>query len=164
MKIALSTDHAGFEALRQLESFLTKQGHECVNFGPKVFDETDDYPDFIMPAAQAVGRGECEMGIIMGSSGQGEAMTANRVKQVRCALYYGPVKASGAMDVEGTMAQDDYEILRLSKQHNNANMLSLAARFLSQKDIEQAVTIWLKTPFEGVERHARRIKKIDELR
>lgn len=163
MKIALSTDHAGFEDVHSLAKFLTDKGHECVNFGPTVFDEADDYPDFIFPAARAVANGECELGIIWGGSGQGEAMVANRVKGVRCAVFYGPVQATRAINAEGDAAKDEFEVLRLSRDHNNANMLSLAARFLNQEDIEKAVTIWLETPFTGVERHARRIKKIDEL-
>lgn len=162
MKIALSTDHAGFEQLKLLQEFLTAQGHECVNFGPQEFDAEDDYPDFIFPAAKAIAGGECEAGIIMGGSGQGEAMTANRVKGIRCAVYYGPAKAVGAIDASGGEAADDYEILRLSREHNNANVLSLAARFVSQQEIEQAVTIWLKETFSGAERHARRIAKLDE--
>lgn len=162
MKIALTTDHAGFEQLQKLQSFLEAMGHQCVNYGPESYDDTDDYPDFIVPAAQAVASGECEMGIIMGGSGQGEAMAANRVRGVRCAVYYGPAKAKAALSVEGEPASDDYEILRLSRQHNNANVLSLAARFLDQPQIEQAATLWLSTDFSGVERHARRIKKLDE--
>lgn len=161
MKIALSTDHAGFEKLKQLKEFLSSAGHECVNYGPKSFDSDDDYPDFIRPAAEAVSNGECEVGIIFGGSGQGEAMTANRVAGVRCAVYYGTAKAAEALDVSGHSAADEYEILRLSRQHNNANMLSLAGRFLSNENIELAVSIWLNTPFSEDERHIRRIAKID---
>lgn len=161
MKIALSTDHAGLELLARLEEFLTAQGHECVNFGPKGFDADDDYPDFIFPAAQAVANGECEVGIIMGGSGQGEAMAANRVRGVRCALFYGPVAPKTAIDAEGDKSDDPYEILRLSREHNLANMLSLAARFLSWEEIEKAVTTWLATPQGDVERHVRRVQKLD---
>lgn len=161
MKIALSTDHAGFEKLKQLKEFLSDAGHECVNFGPKSYDSEDDYPDFIRPAAEAVAKGECEVGIIFGGSGQGEAMTANRVKGVRCAVYYGAAKAVEAVDAGGHSAADEYEILRLSRQHNNANMLSLAGRFLNNDSIELAVSIWLNTPFTSEERHSRRIAKID---
>src|SRR5438105_758271 len=107
MKIALSTDHAGFEALKTLKDFLESQGHECLDLGPKAFEPDDDYPDLIFPAAQALANGEAERGIIMGSSGQGEAMTANRVKGVRCALYYGPAKPPGAVDVDGKTAEDE---------------------------------------------------------
>lgn len=161
MKIALSTDHAGFEKLKQLKEFLDSAGHNCVNYGPKSYDSNDDYPGFIRPAAEAVASGKCEVGIIFGGSGQGEAMTANRVAGVRCAIYYGPAKAVEALDVSGHNASDEYEILRLSRQHNNANMLSLAGRFLNNKNIELAVSIWLNTPFSDEERHTRRIAKID---
>jgi ribose 5-phosphate isomerase B len=161
MKIALSTDHAGFDQLKSLEEFLTGKGYECINYGPKEFDADDDYPDFIFPAAAAVANGECDFGIIMGGSGQGEAMAANRVNGVRCMVYYGPAKAVGAVDAEGKESADDYEILRLSKQHNNANMISFAARFVSQAEIEKAVGIWLDEPFSGADRHDRRIRKLD---
>lgn len=161
MKIALSTDHAGLSLLKNLEAYLVSQGHECVNFGPQTFDEADDYPDFIRPAAEAVASGKCHMGVIMGGSGQGEAMVANRIMGVRAALYYGPTPTVAAIDAEGTQAEDQFEIIRLSRQHNNANVLSLAARFLNQSEINKAVDLWLATPFSGIERHQRRINKID---
>lgn len=154
MKIALSTDHAGFEATRHLQEFLTKKGYECAYFGPEVANPEDDYPDFIKGAARAVAEGECAAGIIFGGSGQGEAIVANRFRGVRCGVYYG-----SARRLDGT--GDKYEILRLNKQHNDANMLSLAARFLDQHEIEQAVTVWLETPFSEDGRHVRRINKID---
>lgn len=162
MKIALSTDHAGFEQLKKLKDFLTAKGHVCVDYGPKEFDAEDDYPDFIFPAAEAVANGGCEAGIIMGGSGQGEAMAANRVKGVRCMVYYGPAKAVGAIDAGGGEAADDYEILRLSREHNNANMISFAARFVSQDEIEKAAELWLSEGFSGAERHSRRIAKLDK--
>jgi ribose 5-phosphate isomerase B len=162
MKIVLSTDHAGIEQLRQLETFLLERGYECVNVGPKELNPDDDYPDFMFPAAKAVAAGEYDCGIIMGGSGQGEAMAANRVQGVRCAVYYGPAQATAAVDADGAAATDEYEILRLSRQHNNANMLSLAARFLTSEQIEKAVTTWLGTEFGGIERHARRIAKLDQ--
>jgi ribose 5-phosphate isomerase B len=163
MKIALSTDHAGFEDLPKLQAFLEQKGHECVNFGPKTLDMSDDYPDFIFPAALAVANGECELGIIWGGSGQGEAIVANRVKGVRCVVYYGPATAKRAINAEGDVAQDDLEILRLAREHNNSNMLSLGARFLDQSDVETAVSVWLSVPYTGADRHARRIQKIDGL-
>jgi len=162
MKIALSTDHAGLDQLTALQAFLEQQGHECANYGPKAFDANDDYPDYIFPAAHAVASGEYEVAIIMGGSGQGEAMAANRVKGVRAAVYYGPATPAGAIDAKGGAASDEFEILRLSRQHNNANVLSLAARFLDQQAIRAAVTLWLETAFTGEERHARRIRKLDE--
>ena len=163
MKIALSTDHAGMEQLRQLREFLGSLGHECLDFGPKEFVATDDYPDYIHPAAEAVANGEAEMGIIMGGSGQGEAMVANKVSGVRCAIYYGIALPVEAIDANGTAAADEYEIIRLSRHHNNANMLSIAARFVPKPEIEKVVQLWLETPFGGEERHVRRIAKIDQL-
>lgn len=162
MKIALTTDHTGLELLKHLEEFLTGQGHECVNFGPKVLDQGDDYPDFIFPAARAVADGQCDLGIIMGGSGQGEAMAANRVKGVRCALFYGPATAKEAINAEGDSAKDNYEILRLTRQHNLANVLSIGARFVDWEELARAVTIWLETPAGDVERHVRRAHKLDQ--
>ncbi len=161
MKIALSTDHAGFEAVQKLQTFLEAKGHECVTFKPEQYNQDDDYPDFIKPAAEAVASGSCQLGIIFGGSGQGEAMAANRVKGVRCGVYYGPEMPVGPIDAEGDRAHDQYEILRLNRQHNDANMLSLAGRFLTQEAVETAVTIWLETPFSGLERHQRRNNKLD---
>lgn len=163
MRIALSTDHAGYEDLQKLSDMLTAEGHTCVQFGPKQLDPADDYPDFIFPAAHAVADGDCEVGIIYGGSGQGEAMVANRVKGVRCAVYYGPAIATKPIDATGQEAQDTYEILRLSRRHNNANVLSLGARFLSWPDVQQAVKIWLGTEFLHEARHERRVRKIDSL-
>ena len=132
-----------------------------MDFGPKTLDIADDYPDFMFPAARAVANGECEVGIIMGGSGQGEAMAVNRIKGVRCTVFYGPAIAKTAVDAEGNKSEDPYEILKLSRQHNHANMLSLSARFLSLDEMKQAVKIWLETPYSGEERHARRVKKLD---
>jgi len=159
MKIAISTDHAGFEQLRELKIFLEDKGYECVDFGPAQFDANDDYPDFIKPAAEAVASGECERGIIFGGSGQGEAMAANRIKGVRCGIYYGPVIPDSDM---GEGAKDGLEIIRLNREHNDANMLSIGARFIGKAAIEEAVALWLDTPFdENQHRHVRRIKKLD---
>ncbi len=163
MKLALSTDHAGFLQLHKLQEFLVAQGYNCINFGPVTLDPADDYPDFIFPAAQAVANDQCEAGIIWGGSGQGEAMAANRVKGVRCAVYYGPAIAKEAIDADGTAAADDHEILRLTRQHNHANMLSLGARFLTFDEAKQAVTIWLETSSSDAPRHARRVAKLDQL-
>ena len=163
MKIALATDHAGFEQLKQLQDYLEDLGHECRNFGPDKLTPEDDYPDFIIPAAQAVASGECEMGLIMGGSGQGEAMAANRIKGARCAVFYGPAVARKVVDAEGHTSSNPYEIIKLSRQHNNANMLSLAARFVALEDMKEAVKLWLETAFSGEERHQRRNQKLDEV-
>jgi ribose 5-phosphate isomerase B len=162
MKIALATDHTGLEQIKQLQAYLESLGHSCHNFGPQEFLPDDDYPDFIRPAAEAVGSGEYERGIIIGGSGQGEAMVANRVEGVRCAVFYGPVVPLRAVDAKGRQSRDPYEIVRLSRQHNNANILSIAARFVDLEDMKQVVNLWLKTEFSGEERHRRRIEKIDQ--
>jgi ribose 5-phosphate isomerase B len=162
VKIAVTTDHAGYEALKELKTYLESLGHECVDYGPKQFNVEDDYPSLIFPAARAVASGECERGIILGGSGQGEAMVANRVQGVRCALFYGLAVAKVAVDADGLQSTDPYEIVKLSRQHNDSNVLSLSARFLTQDEMKQAVKIWLETSFSGAERHARRVRKIDE--
>jgi ribose 5-phosphate isomerase B len=163
MKIAITTDHTGLENVKELTVFLESLGHECIQFGPKTFEPYDDYPDFIFPAAQAIADGTCEVGIIMGGSGQGEAMAANRIKGVRAAVFYGPVVAKVAINIEGTMSDDPYEIVKLSRQHNNANVLSLSARFLAMDEMKQASKIWLETPTTDVQRHLRRIEKLDTI-
>lgn len=163
MKIAITTDHAGFEALKELKTYLESLGHECIDYGPTVFDAEDDYPEFMFPAARAVAAGECERGVIMGGSGQGEAMAANRIAGVRAALFYGPVTAKAAVDADGTLSDDPYEIVKLSRQHNDANVLSLSGRFLTLDEMKTALKLWLETPFNGAERHARRIRKLDEV-
>lgn len=163
MKIAITTDHAGFEALKELKTYLESLGHECIDYGPTVFDAEDDYPEFMFPAARAVAAGECERGVIMGGSGQGEAMAANRIAGVRAALFYGPVTAKAAVDADGTLSDDPYEIVKLSRQHNDANVLSLSGRFLTLDEMKTALKLWLETPFSGAERHTRRIRKLDEV-
>jgi len=160
--IALSTDHAGLEQLKDLQEFLEDLGHECRNFGPTSLKPDDDYPDYIFPAAKAIASGECQMGVILGGSGQGEAMAANRVKGVRCAVFYGPAVPRKVVDVEGHISHDPYEIVKLSRVHNDANMLSLAARFVSLADMKHVVKLWLDTQFKDEERHRRRIEKLDK--
>lgn len=162
MKLALTTDHAGYENLKQLKAWLESQGHNCLDFGPQSFDVDDDYPDFMFPAAKAVASGECEAGIILGGSGQGEAMAANRIKGVRCTLFYSPAIAKEPIDAEGNMSDDPYEILKLSRQHNHANVLSLSSRFLSLEEMKRAIEVWLSTPYSDAERHARRVAKLDQ--
>lgn len=162
MTIALATDHAGFEQLKELQAFLQSLGHETLNFGPKSFNPDDDYPDFIMPAAKAVAEGKCQFGIILGGSGQGEAMAANRIKGVRCGLFYSVATPRGVVDASGRVSRDPYEIVRLSREHNNANMLSLAARFVNLNEMKQVIKLWLETAFSQADRHQRRIEKLDK--
>ena len=143
--IYLASDHAGFELKKEIISFLTHNPIEFDDLGPYTYDESDDYPDFIIPAAQKVGeRPDENLAIIIGGSGQGEAIAANKVKGVRAALYYGGPK----------------EIISLSKTHNNTNILSLGARFINKEEAVEAVKLWLETRFSYDEKHARRIDKI----
>ena len=162
MTIALATDHAGFEQLKELEAFLESLGHKCHNFGPVTLKPDDDYPDFIFPAAKTVASGGCEWGIIIGRSGQGEAMAANRVKGVRCAVYYGPAVSRKVVDAHGRTSHDPLEIIRLSRAHNDSNMLSLGASFVTLEDMKNVIKLWLETPFSGENRHERRNQKLDE--
>ena len=141
MKIALASDHAGFRSKGMLAEWLREQGHDVVDFGTHS-EEPVDYPDFIGPAAHAVAAGECERGIVLGGSGNGEAMAANRVRGVRCALCYSE------------------ETARLARAHNDANMISLGQRLLSEDLARAIVATWLREPFEGG-RHVGRIRKLD---
>lgn len=146
MTISIASDHAGFELKEYLKKQLTKQGIRCLDFGAFSYKKTDDYPDFIIPLAKRVGSDpKNNRGIILGWSGQGEAIAANRIKGVRAALFYG-----------GTP-----EIIKLSRTHNDANILSLGAGFVSKSQALKVITLWLDTPFLNVARHKRRIKKID---
>lgn len=163
MNIALSTDHAGFEAVGKLKTYIESLGHTVKYFGPSEFDANDDYPELIARAARSVAVGESDLGIILGGSGQGEAMAANRFKGVRAAVFYGPVVAKTAVDAEGNTSNDPYEIVKLSRQHNNANILSLSGRFLSEEEMQQAINIWLETPDASADRHIRRIQQLDEI-
>lgn len=145
MKIYIGTDHAGFELKESLVLFLRGLGHEVEDMGAHSFEALDDYPDFIRPVAEAVAINPLSRGIILGGSGQGEAMCANRVHGVRAAVYYG-----GAVD-----------IVILSREHNDANILSFGARFIEEDEAKEVVRVWLETPFSTDEKHARRIKKLD---
>lgn len=162
MTIAIASDHAGYQHLKQLESFLESLGHSVLDFGPKTINPDDDYPDFIRPAATAVASGQCERAVILGGSGQGEAIVANRLKGVRCAVFYGPAVAHKETDAKGHISHDPYEIIRLSRRHNDSNVLSIGARFVSAQEMKNVVKLWLSTPFSGEEHHKRRLKKVDE--
>ncbi|MFZ2831915.1 MAG: RpiB/LacA/LacB family sugar-phosphate isomerase [Minisyncoccia bacterium] len=148
MKIFIGTDHAGFELKEALLPYLRSKGHDVEDMGAYSYDALDDYPDFIRPVAEAVARDPEARGIILGGSGQGEAICANRVKGVRAALYYaGP-----------------FDIAVLSREHNNANILSLGARFVEEEEAREVIRVWLETPFSGEEKHLRRINKLDATR
>ncbi|GAC1498515.1 MAG: ribose-5-phosphate isomerase [Candidatus Saccharimonadales bacterium] len=162
MKIALSTDHAGFDSIEPLKDYINELGYDYQYFGPENLNIDDDYPDFIFPAARAVSSNQCQAAIILGGSGQGEAMAANRIQGVRCTVFYSPAIALSPIDAEGRQSDDAYEILRLSRQHNHANVLSLSGRFLSIEEIKIAIRVWLETPYSDNQRHVRRVSKLDE--
>jgi len=145
--IYLATDHAGFELKAKIKEYLIKKGYEVEDFGAKTLDEDDDYPDFISQAAEAVSKNSDAKAIILGGSGQGEAMVANKFPNIRAAVYYG-----GQANMPS-----------LTREHNNANVLSLGARFISEEDAIDAVKLFLETPFSNGERHIRRIEKIKQL-
>jgi ribose 5-phosphate isomerase B len=155
MKIFIGTDHAGFGLKEILVSYLQKQGHEVIDKGAFSYDEHDDYPDFVIPVAQEVSKNpDGVRGIILGATGQGEAITANKFPHVRAVVYYG--KAECVVDYES-------DIILRSREHNNANVLSLGARYLKEDEIIQEVVLWLNTPFNQDERHVRRLAKIDKI-
>jgi ribose 5-phosphate isomerase B len=142
VKISIGSDHAGFAYKERIKKYLSELGHEVTDFGTHS-DESCDYPLYIRPAAEAVARGEAERGIVLGGSGNGEAMVANRVRGVRCALCWNTESA------------------RLGRSHNNANMISLGQRMVTEETALEIVRVWLETPFDGG-RHERRIRMIDE--
>src|SRR5512132_1893212 len=141
MKISLGSDHAGFRYKEKVKELLASLGHEVKDCGTFSEDPVD-YPLFIRPAAEAVARGECERGIVLGGSGNGEAMAANRLKTIRCAVCW------------------NQESARLARQHNDANMISLGQRMMSEAEALEIVRVWLETDFEGG-RHLRRIELLD---
>jgi len=142
MKISIGSDHAGFKYKEEIKRFLNALGHRVTDYGTSS-ESAVDYPLFVRPPALAVARGEADRGIVLGGSGNGEAMVANRVKGIRCAVCWNAESA------------------RLARQHNDANMISLGQRMMSQEQALEIVRVWLDTPFEGG-RHARRIQMIDE--
>ena len=141
MKIAIGSDHAGFDYKEKIRALLESLGHEVADFGTRS-PEPVDYPLFIRPVAEAVVRGEFQRGVVLGGSGNGEAIVANRVKGVRCAVCWNSESA------------------RLGRQHNDANVISLGQRMMSLDTALEIVRIWLDTPFEGG-RHQKRIELLD---
>jgi ribose 5-phosphate isomerase B len=141
VRIAIGSDHAGFRYKEMIKRALVERGHGVDDFGTSS-PEPVDYPAFIRPVAEAVGRGEYERGIVLGGSGNGEAIVANRVRGVRCTLCWNAESA------------------RLARSHNDANVLALGERLLTPEAAIEIVDVWLRTPFDGG-RHARRIAQID---
>ena len=146
MKVYIASDHAGFEMKRELKPFLKENGFDVTDLGPKEYTHDDDYPDYISKVAEKVGKELLSQGIVIGWTGQGEAVVANRFSGVRCAVFYCGPK----------------HVLTLSREHNDANVLSLGANFLTTQEAKEAVLLWLRTEFTYDERHIRRIKKIEK--
>lgn len=146
MKVFIASDHAGYHLKRQLKQYLAVKGYEVEDCGALELDNEDDYPDFIIPCAKKVANETGSLGIVIGGSGNGEAIAANKVKGIRAAVYNGGKP----------------EIGRLAKEHNNANVLSLGARFISEDEAKKAITLWLDATFEGG-RHEKRLEKISKL-
>ncbi len=144
--IYLASDHAGFELKNTIIEHLKGLDMEVEDCGAHTFDQNDDYPDFCHPCAVKVAENPGSMGIVLGMSGNGEAIVANKVKGIRAAHYYGGHE----------------ELVKLAREHNNANMLALGAKFMSPEEVERAVDLFIETGFEGG-RHQRRIEKIDKL-
>ncbi|MEK9772015.1 MAG: ribose-5-phosphate isomerase [Opitutae bacterium] len=142
MKIALGTDHAGYEYKEAVKTHLQSLGHEVQDFGTFSHDSVD-YPEFVRPAAESVAEGLCDLGVVFGGSGNGEAMAANKVKGVRCALCWSE------------------ETARLAKEHNNANVLSIGQRQISEELTIKIIDAWMNARFEGG-RHIRRIEMLDK--
>jgi ribose 5-phosphate isomerase B len=141
MRIAIASDHAGYRYKAMFADRLRALGHQVIDFGA-FSEDAVDYPDFIRPAAEAVAAGRADRGIVLGGSGNGEAMAANRVRGVRCALCWNDESA------------------RLARSHNDANMLSIGQRLITESQALSILDVWLTTPFEGG-RHERRIAKLD---
>lgn len=147
MKIYLGADHAGFKLKEDIRHFLVETGYEVADLGPNREVPDDDYPDYIRPVAERVAHEKGAVGVVFGGSGEGEAMVANRFSGVRAAVWYG---------------KND-RIVALSREHNDANILSVGARFVSTEEAKHAIQLWLTTPFTYEPRHERRIDKIDNI-
>lgn len=141
MRVHIATDHAAFELKNYLVARLTEAGHEVVDHGADTYEPLDDYPELVIPAAEAVSA-ESGIGIVLGGSGNGEQMAANKVKGIRAALAYNP------------------ELARLAREHNDANIVSLGGRMQSHEEAWEIVDTFLNTPFSGDERHARRVEQM----
>ncbi|HSX08768.1 MAG TPA: RpiB/LacA/LacB family sugar-phosphate isomerase [Candidatus Saccharimonadales bacterium] len=163
MKIYLATDHAGVDLKNKVKKVLEDAGHDVEDCGAYEYDQNDDYPDLIGKAAKKVSENPHEKGIIFGGSGQGEAIVANKFDNVRCALFYAPAVPTQPVNIEGRTSSDPFEILRLSREHNGANMLSIGFRFIQEEDVYKAIKIWLSEPDPIEERHIRRIEKIRKI-
>jgi ribose 5-phosphate isomerase B len=139
MRVHIGSDHAGFELKNHLVSALTAEGHEVVDHGPEIYDAEDDYPTYCIPAAEGAVADPDSLAVVIGGSGNGEQIAANKVIGTRAALAY------------------DLDTAKLARQHNDANVISIGARMHSEEEALAMVRVFLETPFSGDPRHARRI-------
>lgn len=164
-KVYFAADHAGFALKNALVEHVRTLGYEVEDMGTFSQNPDDDYPDFTTPCVKKVaeecahGGADAARGILIGGSGQGEAMAANRISGIRAAVFYGPRQVTEALDIEGGRSEDGLDAVRLPRRHNDANVLSIGARFVSGEDADEAVRIFLETPFSDSPRHARRLAK-----
>ena len=159
MKLLIAADHAGFALKNAIAEHLRTLQYEVEDMGAHALAPDDDYPDVVTPLAKRVADESGAFGIIIGGSGQGEAMCANRIPNIRAAVFYGPMRVTAALDIDGGRSEDGFDLVRLARRHNNANVLSIGARFVSGEEAEEAVHIFLETPFSDSPRHARRLAK-----
>lgn len=159
MKIFIGADHAGYELKEKLKIYLSGLGYEIIDKGAFKHDAGDDYPDFIKPVAEAVSKNKESKGVIIGGTGQGEAMCANKFPNVRATVYYGPYFDMN--QIFARLNKKAFDVLKLTRDNNDANILSLGARFISTDEAKKIVKLWLETPFSGDERHIRRINKLE---
>ena len=156
MKIFVGSDHAGFGLKEKLIAFLKELGHEVEDKGPFEYNEEDDYPDFIIPVAHEVSMRPNEgRGVVLGGSGQGEGMAANKFRNVRATVYYGQGQC--------VVPEEHESIIKISRADNDANILSLGARFITEEEMKESVKEWLSTPFKDTEKYKRRIAKMDRI-
>ena len=146
MKIYIGSDHAGYELKEKLIAYMQSLNIEVVDKGAFSLNREDDYPDFIVPVAEAVVKDTGSLGIILGGSGEGEQISANKIDGIRAIEFYG----------------GNLEIVKLGREHNDANILSLGARFITEDEAKNAILLFMNTPFTNDERHVRRIEKINE--
>ncbi|MEX2014014.1 MAG: RpiB/LacA/LacB family sugar-phosphate isomerase [Parcubacteria group bacterium] len=156
MKIFVGSDHAGYGLKEKLIPFLKELGHEVEDKGPFEYNEEDDYPDFVIPVAREVSMHPNEVrGIVLGGSGQGEGMAANKFRDVRATVYYGQGQC--------VVPEDQESVIKISRADNDSNILSLGARFITEEDMKVVVKEWLDTPFKDTEKYKRRILKMERI-
>ncbi|HWC23557.1 MAG TPA: ribose-5-phosphate isomerase [Flexivirga sp.] len=144
MRVHIGGDHAAYELQRALVTWLAEEGHDVVDHGAREYDELDDYPVFVLRAAEAVAAEPDSLGVVLGGSGNGEQMAANKVKGVRAALCYNS------------------ELAQLARQHNNAQVISIGGRFNTVEESKEMIKVFLETPFSGADRHQRRIDMVGD--